>query len=199
MKPTPLIKDEQSLESAAYASGTSVSTYDDGFGPLWISRNSIGVNGIVRARTEQDAYNICEDEFFPEANESLEELIKEYGFKREHKKVVRDRYVTTSSPGLNVGERFEIYPDDYPNGSLAPAFIRWETVVTPDPSAWRENELFQEAYGFRPNGPKQGDVHNHGIYQKDLSGEDSLDLLTVKLLADLEITPVIKVWIKEEK
>lgn len=35
--------------------------YDDGYGPLWISRNSIGINGIVRARTWEDAYGICED------------------------------------------------------------------------------------------------------------------------------------------
>jgi hypothetical protein len=95
-----LITDEQSFDGASYASGHSIQTYDDGFGPLWISRNSIGINGIVRAQTWEDAYSICEDEFFPEAHETIEEIVKEYGFKREHKKVV-----ATEQCGV-VEERF---------------------------------------------------------------------------------------------
>jgi hypothetical protein len=138
MNEKSLITDEQSFDGASYASGYSIQTYDDGFGPLWISRNSIGINGIVRAKTWEDAYSICEDEFFPEADETIEEIVKEYGFKREHKKVVRDAN----------GERFERYPEDYPNGKLAVEFVRWETIETPDPEAWSENELFQEAFAF---------------------------------------------------
>lgn len=79
-----LIKDGQRFNGASYGSGYAIQTYDDGFGPLWISRNSIGINGIVRAQTWEDAYSICEDEFFPEADETIEQLQKEYGFKREH-------------------------------------------------------------------------------------------------------------------
>lgn len=182
-----MIKDGQTLVSACYAYGkTPIDTYDDGFGPLWISRNSIGINGIVRAQTWEDAYSICEDEFFMEADESMDELIKEYGFKREHHKVVADNTVTTGSDCLNAGERLAVYPNDYPNGLLKPTFIRWVTIETPDSGAWMENELFQEAYGFRNNGPNARDKHNHGIYQKDLNG-DSLDRLTVELLNDIGI------------
>ena len=85
-----LIKDGQSLVSAKYkSSGTPIPVYDDGFGRLYIHRHSTGISGIVRAQTWEDAYGICEDEFFPEADETVDELIKEYGFRREHRKVIR--------------------------------------------------------------------------------------------------------------
>lgn len=186
-----LINDSQQFIGAKYHSGHAIQTYDDGYGPLWISRNSIGINGIVRARTWEDAYGICEDEFFPEATETLDEIVKEYGFRREHKKVVRDSSVTVSTEHCAVGERFDRYPEDYPNGKLLPAFVRWETVETPDAEAWADNELFQESFGFRPNGPNTRDKLNHGIYSKDLNG-DCLDLLTPELLKDLDITLEIK-------
>jgi hypothetical protein len=185
-----LIHDGQTLDGAQYESGYEISVYDDGFGPLWISRNSIGINGIVRAKTWEDAYSICEDEFFQEADETIDELVKEYGFKREHKKVVKDASVTVATEYCTAGERFERYPEDYPNGRLSPEFVRWETIETPDPDAWPDNELFQESYGFRHNGPNSRDKHKHGIYQKDLNG-DSLDRLTPELLKDLGITLAI--------
>lgn len=182
-----LIKDGESFTGAKYGSGYEIQTYDDGFGPLWISRNSIGINGIVRAQSWEDAYSICEDEFFPEADETIKELVKEYGFKREHKGVVKDSSVLTAGEHTAAGERFAVYPDDYPAGKLAPEFVRWATVETPAPEAFMENELFCEAFGFRPNGPNTRDKHNHGIYSKDLNG-DSLDPLTAEMVADLGIT-----------
>jgi hypothetical protein len=60
-----MITDEQTLISAATRFGSAIPVYDDGFGPLWIHRDSMGISGIVRARTWEDAYSICEDEFFP--------------------------------------------------------------------------------------------------------------------------------------
>jgi len=173
------IADEQSFDGATYSGGNyTIKTYDDGSGPLWLSRNSIGINGIVRAQTWEDAYSICEDEFFPEADETLAEIIQEYGFKRKHVKIVRDTTVLVATETCGVGERIAA-PSDYAP-SLIPEFIRWETIETPDPDAWADNELFQESFGFRPNGPNKTDVLNHGIYAKDLSG-DSLDRLTTKL------------------
>ncbi len=191
-KTTELIQDGESLVSACYKNSQyGIQTYDDGFGPLWISRNSIGINGIVRAQTWEDAYSICEDEFFPEADESIEEIEKEYGFKRETHRVVRDSSVTVATEHCSAGERFERYPDDYPDGRLKPEFVRWVTVETPDPDAWMENELFQESFGFRNNGANERDTHKHGIYQKDLNG-DSLDRLTQKLLDDIGIELTIE-------
>lgn len=192
---TKLIQDGQSFDGAKTASGYEISTYDDGFGPLWISRNSIGINGIVRAQTWEDAYSICEDELFPEADESIDEIVKEYGFKREDKKVVKDASVLVASEHCGVGERFAVYPGDYPDGKLAPTFVRWATVETPDADAWMENELFQEGFGFRPNGPNARDVQKHGIYSKDLNG-DYLEPLTAELIEDIGI--VLEITTEDE-
>jgi len=68
-----LINDEQSLRGAAHQRGHKIPTYDDGYGPLWIHRDSLGITGIVRAQTWEDAYGICEDEFFPDADEEADE------------------------------------------------------------------------------------------------------------------------------
>ncbi len=187
-----LIQDGDSLVSACHKNSRyAINVYDDGFGPLWISRNSIGITGIVRAQTWEDAYSICENEFFPEADESMEEIVKEYGFKREHHKVVKDSSVTVATEHCAAGERLAVYPDDYPDGKLAPEFIRWITIETPDADAWSENELFCESFGFRNNGANNQDVHNHGIYRKDLNG-DCLDRLTQKMLDDIGIELTIE-------
>jgi hypothetical protein len=63
------MKDNQRLVGAKTRFGNVIPTYDDGFGPLWIHRNSMGISGIVRAQTWEDAYSTCEDEFFPAADE----------------------------------------------------------------------------------------------------------------------------------
>ena len=73
-----MIKDTQSLKSAKFTHGTPITVYDDGYGPLFIHRDSMGISGIVRAQTWEDAYSICEDEFFPagddEAGEEIEQI-----------------------------------------------------------------------------------------------------------------------------
>lgn len=72
-----LINDEQSLVSAKSRFGHSIPVYDDGFGSLYIHRDSMGISGIVRAQSWEDAYSICEDEFFPAADaDAAEEYAK---------------------------------------------------------------------------------------------------------------------------
>lgn len=72
-----LINDEQSLVSAKSRFGHSIPVYDDGFGTLFIHRDSMGISGIVRAQSWEDAYSICEDEFFPSGDaEAWEEMQK---------------------------------------------------------------------------------------------------------------------------
>ena len=73
-----LITDEQTLSGAKSRFGHAIPVYDDGFGQLYIHRDSMGISGIVRAQTWEDAYSICEDEFFPagdeEAGEEMERI-----------------------------------------------------------------------------------------------------------------------------
>jgi len=182
---TTAITDEQRLVSAHHYRGHPIPVYDDGFGPLWIHRDSMGISGIVRAQTWEDAYSICEDEFFPEADETIDEIRADYGFKREHIKMI---HPLNEYGHIDYGVTRPAVLADYPEGGLRDGqFVEWKTVETPDPEAWPDNELFQEGYGFRPNGPNARDTHKHGIYAKDLNG-DVLDRLTDELCQDLGIT-----------
>jgi hypothetical protein len=74
---SPLIKDGDALVSAKGRFGHEIPVYDDGYGPLFIHRDSMGITGIVRAQTWEDAYSICEDEFFPSGDDDAEEAYKE--------------------------------------------------------------------------------------------------------------------------
>jgi hypothetical protein len=174
-----LINDEQSLVSAQFQHGTPIQTYDDGFGPIFILRDSMGIQGIIRAQSWEDAYEIAEDEMFPDCDLTMEEIVKEYGFQREHVKMIHDPV---------KGWR-EVAESDYSDNGKIPEFasIKWETRETLDAESWSENELFCEAYGFRPNGARSGSTSpmSH-IYAKDLNGE-SLDILTPSLVAGLGI------------
>jgi hypothetical protein len=155
------IQDNQSIVRVTDKNGNEIPFYDDGYGPLYVHHDQCGhfsfVAGIIRAQSFDEAYEIVEDEFLPEADESLEEIIKEYGFKRESLRVVE----------TGNGEKY-LEPGEMP--AEGERFVRWHTKETPDPDAWSENELFQEAFTFRPSGPRKGDVHNHGIASKNLEG-----------------------------
>ena len=171
------MKDTQRLVGAKTRFGNDIATYDDGYGPLWIHRDSMGISGIVRAKTWEDAYEICEDEFFPEADETVEEIEAEHA--------------TIYLSGRELWE--------YEKGQLMEKW-KWEDLSEAGRDAvwrrhgkdvpflghWSEHPCFQEAYGFRPNGPNARDKHKHGIYAKDLNG-DSLDLLTPEMIAELGI------------
>lgn len=113
--------------------GTEVDFYDNGSGPLWVLRDSMGIVGVVRADTWEDAYEIAEDELFPEADLSWEDIARE---------------------------------------------------CECDPEVLMDNAIFQEGYGFRPNGRNSTDKLGHGIYSRDLNGE-CLDKLTYGLAKDL--------------
>jgi len=64
------VPDDCRLAGALSRFGHSVKTYDDGFGPLWIHRDSMGIVGIVRAQTWEEAFQITRDEFLHAADES---------------------------------------------------------------------------------------------------------------------------------
>ena len=123
MKTTPLITDEQTLKSAAGRFGHAIPVYDDGFGPLFIHRDSMGISGIVRAQTWEDAYSICEDEFFPSADETEEEFIAEYGGDFTEDACWNEAYGFRPNGAREVGES-GIYCKDLNGDSL--------DILTPD-------------------------------------------------------------------
>ena len=73
------VYEEKSLVGALSRFGNPIPVYDDYMGQLYVYRDSMGVEGIVRAMSWCDAYGICQDEFIMEATETVEELEKEYG------------------------------------------------------------------------------------------------------------------------
>lgn len=83
-----IINDEQSLVSAKSRFGHSIPVYDDGFGPLFMHRDSMGITAIIRAQTWEDAYSICEDEFFPAAD--AEAFEKPYDEMTDHERACWD-------------------------------------------------------------------------------------------------------------
>ncbi len=175
---TSLITDSQSLVSARFTHGTPIPVYDDGFGPLFILRDSMGIQGIARAQTWEDAYGIAEDEFFPEARETVEEL------RTEHSTVYLSGRALWEYEIAQTPAKAWKWADLTEEGK-ANVFARGGKDV-PFLADFTEHPCFQEAYGFRPNGANTRDKLNHGIYRKDLNGE-ALDLLTPQLVADLGI------------
>jgi hypothetical protein len=178
------ITDNQALLGATHGA-FRVPTYDNGYGPLWALHESFGnfssVTAVIRAQSFETAHEIAEQEFLPEASETIEELKEEYGFKREHIKIIKP------IDGPERPATAEDYPRTQrpaPDGRWSWDFVRWQTIETPDAEAWRENECFQENYGFRPSGPNHTDKIGHGIYQ---TGHWPIERLTTKDGITLEI------------
>ena len=122
---TALITDEQKLVSAKSQFGHTIKTYDDGFGPLFIHRDSMGISGIVRAQTWEDAYGICEDEFFPagddDANEEAQRInVMEDGEDKDHEQACWDEAYGYRSGGRREkdGTQSYIYAKDLNGDSL---------------------------------------------------------------------------------
>ena len=180
------LHDQQTLRGAKTCYGNPIPVHDDGYGPLWVFRDAYGIGGIIRAQTWGDAMEIVDDLFMPEADMTIEDLKKEFGFRREHKKVVKAPVVPSDPDYLCAGLRY-VRDSDYVNGMLPEKlFSHWKTIETPDPEAWMENELFQEQYGFRPNGPRVEDKHKHGIFYKGFY-EIAIDKLSDELQESLGI------------
>jgi hypothetical protein len=179
-----MINDNQRLVSATNEYGRKLPIYDDGFGQLWIHRDSMGISGIVRATSWEEAYGICEDEFFPEASETYEEMESECA--------------TIYMSGR------ELWDADHPGTPFHTLTeskklgVRWlHGRHVPFDGHFTDHPCWQEAYGFRPNGRRSmengvdRDPIGHGIYAKDLNG-DRLDPLTPELCRELGITLEIK-------
>ena len=176
-----LIEDNQTLVSAKTKFGSLIPVYDDGFGPLFIHRDSMGISGIVRAQTWEKAYSICQDEFFPEADLTLDDMIREYSFV----------YMSGRELWLREhGDNFEAWLN-LPEFDKQKAYRAFAQI--PFPSAdfgFINHPCWQESYGFRPSGANKADKLGHGIYAKDLNG-DSLDILTPDFLDRSKIILII--------
>lgn len=121
------LPDDKQLTGATSRSRHVIPVYDDGFGPLWIHRDSMGISGIVRAQTWEDAYSICEDEFFPSGDEdAAEEMTKieamPEGEERNHAQACFDEAFGYRGNGRREsdGSTSYIYAKDLNGDSLEP-------------------------------------------------------------------------------
>jgi hypothetical protein len=57
--------------------GCSIPHYDTGAGHLYILQDSMSIMGIVRASSWGEAYGIAEDELFPEADQTWDDIAKD--------------------------------------------------------------------------------------------------------------------------
>ena len=71
------LEDAHSLTAATSRFGYPIAFWDDSYGPLWIHRDSMGITGIIRAQTWEDAYSAAEDELFPAGDEDAAEAMRE--------------------------------------------------------------------------------------------------------------------------
>lgn len=79
--------------------GRPIRYYDDGMGPLWIFRDTMGIVGIVRAQSWVDAYSIVEDEFLPVV--PVDKVYEAYGFDNEF----------AFHAAIKIAEETKNYPD----------------------------------------------------------------------------------------
>ena len=158
------ITDEQSLISAS-RNGHSIPVYDDGYGPLFIHRDSMGISGIVRAQTWEDAYSICEDEFFPsadsEAGEEMERIeAMEDGAEKNHAQACWDESYGFRGNGRREvdNEMSHIYAKDLNGDSLemlTPGLLA-ELEITLEITPLTTKQLHSEILAsdiFRTDGP----------------------------------------------
>lgn len=89
IKPSELT-DSMSIVSIKDRFGNAERFYDDGDGQLFVLRNSMGIQGFVRARSWEDAYSIAEDELFPSADEDAFE--KDHEQMTDHERACWDEF-----------------------------------------------------------------------------------------------------------
>ena len=68
MNTTTIINDEQSLKSVKSRFGNDIRFWDEGFGPLYVYRETLGVVGVVRAMSWHDAWECVVDEIMCDAD-----------------------------------------------------------------------------------------------------------------------------------
>lgn len=113
------LNNNQTLTGAKTRFGNDIPVYDDGQGDLYIHRDSMGITAIVKAQTWEDAYSICEDEFFPSADEEAFE--KDWDDMTDHEQACWEEsygYRSCSPGGPTPDEDRGVYAKDLNGDTL---------------------------------------------------------------------------------
>lgn len=95
--------------------GRFLKFYDDGNGPLWIFRNSMGIVGVVRAQTEGGAYECCEDELMTPIEPA--EVYEAYGFNSQAEYDAALRSPHKAKDGFDLVEGYSYQANSSPNST----------------------------------------------------------------------------------
>jgi hypothetical protein len=165
-----VISDEQTLIGATTEYGTPIKVYDDGFGLLWVYRESLGITGIVRAMSYEAAWDCVLDEILTPITE--EDIIEAYGFYT----LPSDLFNRTDSKYWTA-----LRDTDERNGVKLAKFKTEKEAIEYCKfiMAEEESELI-EGYKYQPN------ATDSGIVSIDLNG-NYLDKLTPELVEELGI------------
>lgn len=113
--------------------------YDDGAGPVWVYFESLGPVGAVRAATWEDAYSICEDVIFDDADPSdPDTYARSYDETAEEGELAECHGYRNNGPAGENGLTSHIYQTDH-NGSFlyradSAECKRWGVTVELPPS-----------------------------------------------------------------
>ncbi len=182
-----LIFDGQDLKAVhhtRWGEPKPVDHYDDGFGPLWVYRNSSEMLVVVRAQKLEEAWAIIEDEFMPACDLTHEELVKEFA----------TEYMSGRELWLHQQADKEVAWEYW--NTLGPEdrdkIFSMPGMEVPFGKDYSEHPCFQEQYGFRPSGARrEKDGSLSHIYCKDMRGE-SLERLTLEGIKHLELVLTIE-------
>lgn len=168
-----LIQDDQALESAASEHGTPIRTYDDGYGPLYVYRTSLGITGIVRAMSWEGAYDCVLDEILTPIDASdIPDAYGAFEYLRDHPTL--GKFWRTGEDGFSSSWKLK---------RVTPSQLAAEVFACRSKAPDFAPEL-QEGYRHQPN------ATGTGIVNIDLNGE-SLDLLTPEFIESAGIVLTI--------
>ena len=125
-----LIRDHAELRGARSEYGNAIPVWDDGFGPLWVYRDEMGIVGIVRAQTWHDALDCAYDELLkPIADDEIPEA---YGFDSQ---AALDAAVALARDGRceypDLDEGYSYQSNSTGNGIVAPSYNEALDELTP--------------------------------------------------------------------
>lgn len=188
-----MITDEQELVSVTNQWGREQKIYDDGFGPLWVYRESLGVMGIVRAQSYESAWDCVLDEILaPVPSDEITESPDDfYVCERDYHCGAPKNY-SEGKCLCSLAEHSEFREcwrcRQQPHRARIEGDWDHEYLGCTERKALA-NEVYlglAEGYEYQPNSGGTS-----GIVGTDLNG-NALDVLTKDLAEHLELTVVVR-------
>jgi len=128
------MKDNTKIVSVHSKFDTPIKWYDDGYGPLWVYRNSMGVAGVIRAMNWHDAYDIVLDEILtPIEQNEIPEAYGFYGENAEHAFAI----ACENEAEMDLTEGYQFQPNSTGTGIVS-TDLNGEALDKLDSKLWKD-------------------------------------------------------------